>query len=199
MNALILCFVDIETDGPVPGDNSMLSLACVAKSEEGEEIGVFSRNLCPLEEAEPEPSTFAWWQTQPEAWAVITSGAAQADRVISDFVAWVRDLPSEAVFAAHPLIFDGLWVDWYLRRFAQTRLFRGPHPGAVLFVGAGIDIPSYVQAAMGMSYFHKRPDYPPEILDGVPHSHKPVDDARGHAALYFNARRIAQGRRKDGA
>ena len=38
-------------------------------------------------------------------------------------------------------------------------------------------------------YFKERPNYPPELLGDVPHTHKPIDDARGHAALYFNARR----------
>jgi len=194
MTEIVYVFVDIEVDGPDPGENSMRSLAAVARSTAGAELGEFERNLRPLVGAEPEPRTLQWWQSQPGLWAAMTRGAEPPDQVMRGFADWVQALPGDAVFAAHPLVFDGLWLDWYLRRFTGTRLFGGPFPGRSLFVGAGIDIPSFVQAALGMEYFRERPDYPAELLDGVPHTHRALDDARGHAALYFNARRRAFGR-----
>lgn len=187
-NRLIYCFVDIETDGPVPGEHSLLSFACIALTESGHEIDSFSRNLHPLEGAEADPETAAWWQAQPATWDEITTDRADPASAIPDFTRWLEGLPGEPVFAADPLIFDALWIDWYLRHFAGQRLFKGPYGGKSLFVGTGIDIPSFVQAAMGLDYFRERPEYPPELLDGVPHSHLPIDDARGHAALFFKAR-----------
>ena len=104
------------------------------------------------------------------------------------FCRWLGTLPGDLVLAAHPLIFDGLWLDWYLREFTSSRVFAGPFQGRCLFTGAGIDIPSYVQAALGLNYVRARPDYPADLLDDIAHTHRPVDDARGHAALYFNAK-----------
>lgn len=194
MTGFVYVFVDIEVDGPDPGVNSMLSLAAVARSDTGADLGDYASNVQPIEGATPDTATLRWWQSQPALWAEVTRRPKAPLQVMRDFSCWVQALPGGPVFAAHPLVFDGLWVDWYLRRFAGTRLFGGPFPGRSLFVGAGIDIPSYVQAALGMEYFRQRPDYPPELLDGVQHTHRALDDARGHAALYFNARRRALAR-----
>ena len=71
----------------------------------------------------------------------------------------------------------------------QRHCLRRSFPRALPLIGAGVDVPSYVQAALNMAYFKSRPQYPLELLDGALHTHRPLDDARGHAALYFNARR----------
>ena len=102
---------------------------------------------------------------------------------------WLENLGSELALAAHPLLLDGIWLDWYLRRFCNATVFAGPFRVRCPFVGAGVDVPSYVQAALNMAYFESSPQYPLELLGGTPHTHRPLDDARGHAALYFNARR----------
>jgi hypothetical protein len=39
---------DIESDGPIPGVNSMLSFASVALDGDGRELATFSANLEPL-------------------------------------------------------------------------------------------------------------------------------------------------------
>ena len=194
MTDLVYVFVDVEVDGPDPGKNSLRSLAAVAFSAAGTELREFTRNLQPLKGAEPEPVTLRWWQSQPAPWAEITRDAEVPDLAMIAFAGWVQALPGAPVFAAHPLVFDGSWMDWYLRRYTGTRLFGGPFAGRSLFVGAGIDIPSYVQAALGMDYFRERPDYPADLLDGFQHTHRALGDARGHAALYFNARRRVLGR-----
>ena len=100
---------------------------------------------------------------------------------------WLEGLGPDLALAAHPLLMDGSWLDWYLRRLCNAAIFSGPFRIRCPFVGAGVDVPSYVQAALKMEYFTARPDYPPELLRDVPHTHKPIDDARGHAALYFSA------------
>ncbi len=189
MNDLTYCVVDVELDGPTPGENSMLSLACCACREDGTEVAAFERNLEPLPGAAPAPEIAAWWQGQGEAWAHITTDPEAPGVVMADFVDWLAALPGARVLAAHPLMLDGLWIDWYLRRFADLRVFEGPFPGSSPFAGPGIDIPSFVQAALGLPYSETRPDYPPAFLGGFAHSHKPLDDARGHAALYFFGRR----------
>ncbi len=187
---LIYCFLDIEVDGPTPGVNSMLSLGFAAFDEDGCELDVFEINLDALEGARGAENVMAWWRTQPEAWAHIRHNTVPPAAGMERCLSWLESLGPELALAAHPLMFDGIWLDWYLRRFCNASVFRGPFRIRCPFVGAGVDVPSYVQAALNLEYLGDRPEYPAEVRGGLAHTHKPVDDARGHAALYFNARRV---------
>jgi hypothetical protein len=60
---------DVETEGPIPGPHSMLSLGSAAYCADKALIATFSANLETLEGAAAHPKTSAWWATQPEAWA----------------------------------------------------------------------------------------------------------------------------------
>ena len=191
----IYCFLDIEVDGPTPGENSMLSLGLAAFDEDEREVGVFETNLETLEGACGAEDVMRWWRTQPEAWAYIRRNPVAPAVGMQRCLDWLEGLGSDLVLAAHALLMDGVWLDWYLRRFCDTAVFSGPFRIRCPFVGAGVDVPSYVQAALNMEYFTARPDYPPELLRNVAHTHRPIDDARGHAALYFNARRRARTRK----
>ena len=41
-------------------------------------------------------------------------------------------MPAPRIFVAHPLTFDGIWVDWYLRRYVGVPLNRGPQSNEVM-------------------------------------------------------------------
>ena len=193
MVELTYCFFDIEVHGPTPGANSLLSIGCAAYNDNAGLVGeLYSANLMPLHEASGDLETMAWWNTQPETWEKIRTEPHEPSLVIHDLLVWLDALPKDLVFAAHPLLFDGLWVDWYLRKFSECRLFKGPFRGISLFVGAGIDVPSYVQAALDVPYFRSRPTYPAHLLGNIEHSHVPIDDAKGHGSLYFNARSVRE-------
>ena len=58
---------DIEADGPIPGPNSMISLASAAFNSEGRLLDTFAANLLPLPGAAPNPQTMEWWEGNPEA------------------------------------------------------------------------------------------------------------------------------------
>ena len=62
--------VDIETDGPIPGEYSMLSLGAAAfmPDDESNTVGTFEVNLPRLDGAGQDPDTMKWWDTQKEAW-----------------------------------------------------------------------------------------------------------------------------------
>ena len=49
--------VDVETDGPIPGVHSMLSLGAAAFDAEWSPRGTWSANLEPLPEAAEDPRT----------------------------------------------------------------------------------------------------------------------------------------------
>ncbi|MCY4395129.1 MAG: hypothetical protein OXC10_08350 [Rhodospirillaceae bacterium] len=186
---LIYCFLDVEVDGPAPGTNSMLALGIAAFDEEERELDAFEINLETLEGAAGAENVLEWWRTQPEAWAHIRRDTVPPAVGMARCLHWLESLGSDLVLAAHPLLLDGLWLDWYFRKFCNVAVFAGPFDVRCPFVGAGLDVPSYVQAALNSAYFTARPDYPPELQGGAAHTHRPLDDARGHAALYFAARR----------
>ena len=192
--ALTYCFLDVEVDGPTPGANSMLGLGFAAYDEDGRERDVFEVNLETLEGASGAEESMRWWRAQPEAWVHVRRDAVPPAEGMERCLSWLDGLGPELALAAHPLLFDGIWLDWYLRNFCDAAAFRGPFRVRCPFVGAGVDVPSYLQAALNLEYFRARPDYPPDLMGDVPHTHKPIDDARGHAALYFNARRRVRSR-----
>ena len=59
---------DVESDGPIPGSNSMLSFGSAAFRADKTLIRTFSANLETLEGAAPDPSTTAWWAQNQEAY-----------------------------------------------------------------------------------------------------------------------------------
>jgi DNA polymerase III epsilon subunit-like protein len=174
---------DAEFDGPTPGRNSMMSFASVAVT--GGRIGAtFEAVLAPLPEAEPDAFTLKWFHTVPEALAAATLGPAPPGKVMTDFVAWVRALPGDAVFAAHPLALDGVWFDYYLQRFAGERLMEGPWKKDRLFRTAALCIRSFAAGRLGWQVSDCSPDtYPPAWLGDHSHSHRAIDDALGYAHL----------------
>src|SRR5690348_7013558 len=116
--ATIYAVTDIECDGLNLGTNSMIAFASVAVDDGGQRYGEFEAVLEPLPGASRDPDTMKWWAARPEAWEAATRNPEPAQAVMMRLVGWVRSMPAPCVFAAHPLAFDGLWVDFYLRRFA---------------------------------------------------------------------------------
>src|SRR5262245_28716557 len=81
--------IDVETDGPIPGPHSMLSLGCVAFDDIGKEISSFGDNLKTLPDAQPDPETAKWWETQPDAWKACRENPGAPIAIMRDFVSWV--------------------------------------------------------------------------------------------------------------
>ena len=59
---------DVETDGPIPGPHSMLSIGSAAFLPDKTLVSTFSANLELLPGASGDPRTMEWWRTQPVAW-----------------------------------------------------------------------------------------------------------------------------------
>lgn len=175
---------DIETDGPWPGPNSMRSFASVAVDAHGHELGVFEAVLEPLPGAAPNPDTYAWFQTQPEVWAAATRDPQPVPEVMAAYATWVQGLPGPRAFAASPVMFDGSWVDYYLRRFTRYGVVPGPYEEEVLFDGPSLCLRSYAAAVTGRPVADISPaTLPAEWLGNIEHTHCALDDARGYAHL----------------
>lgn len=183
----IYVITDVEVDGPTPGENSMLSFASVAIDDKGDEIDDFQAVLESLEEAKPDAVTMAWFRSQPDALTAATKNPKPAHEVMSYYVNWIKTLPGDPVFVAHPLALDGAWIDFYLRRFAGFRIFKGPWPGERLFYTSGLCLQSYASGKLNWPLWQCTLDqYKPEWLGHLNSTHKAIDDARAGAKLLTN-------------
>lgn len=181
--SLTYCVTDAEFDGPNPGANSMLAFATVAVIDGA--IGPsFEAVLSPLPEAKPDPRTLTWFQSEPEIYAAATRDPRPAGDVMADFVSFVRTLPGTPVFASHPLSLDGVWFDYYLRRFTGEALMAGHRDKDPLFPEPALCIASFLSGRIGWEMSRCRyGNYPPDWLGNLPHSHRAIDDAMGYAHL----------------
>jgi hypothetical protein len=168
---------DIEADGPIPGPHSMLSFASAAYRADKSLVGTFEANLTTLPEAQGDPKTMAWWQTQPEAWAACRRDLREPAEVMPQYVAWLKSLSDKPVFVGYPAAYDFLFVYWYLIRFA------GESP----FSHSALDIKTYAMALLGADYRESvKRNMPREWFDDLPHTHVALDDAKGQGALFCN-------------
>lgn len=180
----IYVVTDVEVDGPTPGENSMLSFASVAVTAKGREAADFQAVLGTLEGATPDQPTMDWFRGHPEAFAAATDNPQPPQEVMLRYVSWVRALPGDPIFVAHPLAMDGRWIDYYLRRFAGIRLLKGPWQGERLFYAGGLCLRSFAAGKLGWPLWDCAPkSYPSDWLGHHRHTHKAIDDARAYANL----------------
>jgi DNA polymerase III alpha subunit (gram-positive type) len=168
---------DIEADGKAPGLSSMLSLASVAYSEDGEELSSFSVNLTLLPGAVPDPATMAWWAKQTKAWAACRSDVEDPATAMPRYVAWLRALPGKPVFVAYPAGFDFPFVAWYLHRFA----------GGDPFSFAALDLKTFAWALLGGRFRDAaKRNFPRAWFTSKDHNHIALDDAREQGEMFVN-------------
>lgn len=183
---------DIEADGPNPQVSSMLSFASVACDVTGKVLDEFEAVLLPRADRQPDQVTMDWWKTQPEAWTHATENPQPPEEVLPRYADWVDTLPGFKVFAAAPMIFDGLWMDQYLWEFAGTRVLGGPFKSRQIFRGGGVCLYTMAGALRGADYLKwGMQRVPPEWYGHIEHSHRAIDDARGFANVLARLFRIS--------
>jgi hypothetical protein len=178
--------VDIETDGPIPGPHSMLSLGAAAFAlgdaprREVAMLGTFSRNLETLPGATMHPVTKAeFWDKNPDAWTACRADPRAPKEAMNEFVAWVRATAGQRkpVFVAYPAGFDFLFVYWYLMAFA------GESP----FGFSALDIKSYAAAVLKTPYRETaKRTMPTRWFPASRHTHVALDDAIEQGELWMN-------------
>ena len=168
---------DVETDGPIPGPHSMLSLGSAAYTADKQLVATFSANLDTLEHASAHPKTAEWWATQPQAWAACRQDLETPQAAMRRYVEWVKSLPGKPVFVAYPAGFDFLFVYWYLIRFV------GESP----FSHSALDVKSFAMAVMKTNYRDStKRNMPKHWFDPLPHTHVALDDAIEQGAMFCN-------------
>jgi hypothetical protein len=176
---------DVETDGPLPGVNSMLSLGSAVYKADKTLVSTFSVNLETLPEAQGHPTTMAWWKTQPEAWDACRKDPEPATEAMRRYLAWLKALPGKPVFVGYPAGFDFLFVYWYLMRFT------GESP----FSYAALDVKTYAMAVLGTRFRETvKRRMPKHWFDALPHTHVALDDALEQGALFCNM--LAENRKR---
>ncbi|MBL7706634.1 MAG: 3'-5' exoribonuclease [Taibaiella sp.] len=151
--------VDIESDGPIPGDYSMISFGAVLVNEALDQT--FYGKLRPISD-----------QYIPEALAVSghsreeTMTFEEPEKVMREFAAWIRDnCKDRPIFISDNNGFDWMFICWYFHHFTGTNPFgfSSQNLGS-LFKG--------IEKDTFKTFKHLRK---------TKHTHHPVEDARGNA------------------
>jgi DNA polymerase III alpha subunit (gram-positive type) len=151
--------VDVEADGPIPGDFSMISFGAVIV--EPELSRTFYGQLCPISER---------WDPA----ALKVSGHSREDvlgfddpkLVLERFSSWLeRECPQRKIFISDNNGFDWQFVNWYFHHFL------GRNPFGFSSQNLGSLYKGLVKDTFA-TFKHLRK---------TKHTHHPVDDARGNA------------------
>lgn len=169
---------DIETNGPIPADYSMLSIGSAAFTKNGKLVDTFTRNLKPLIYAKEHPDTMAWWATQPEAWKEVNTNQKDPTIAMTEYFIWLQKLPGKPVFVGYPAGFDFTFVYWYLMHFCDYSPFGF----------SCIDIKSYAMAVLKKDFRETSKRNMPRhwFAPGKKHSHIALEDAIEQGILFCN-------------
>lgn len=178
---------DIETDGPIPGPHSMLSVASAAYLADKTLVSTFSANLETLPGASAHPETMKWWETQKAAWDACRRNLQSPERAMLEYAAWLKELPGKPVFVGYPVVFDYMFVQWYLHKFT----------GSSPFSFFALDIKTYAMAVLKTDYRDTVKSTMPRhwFDDGLPHTHLALDDAKEQGVLFCNMLQEHTGRK----
>lgn len=170
--------IDVECDGPIPGEYSMLSLGAYAIDETGEEYGSFYRTIEPIPGAQQHPDTMVWWRGCPKAFAEATKDPERPQKVMKEFAGWLNNLKAhgQVQMIAYPAGFDFTFVHYYLVRYAG----RNPLSFHCL------DMKTFAMAKLGIPYKEvSKRSMPQAWKRGLPkHTHNALDDAKEQAMLF---------------
>lgn len=176
---------DVETDGPIPGPYSMLSLAIVyAGSFDGSEFqrpANYDRRL--YKELRPISESF-----MPEALRVngldrqrLRLEGELPEIAMTEVSQWVMAIAGDAqpVLAAYPLSFDWSWLYWYFVRFSTQ--------GSPFEYSRCFDIKTALAVKAGIPISEAgRSRISPTLRSSHPHTHHAIDDAIAQAEIFAN-------------
>lgn len=176
--------IDVEADGPIPGQNSMVSLgACAFLREEGDiPVDSFEVNLLPLHGAVEDPDTAKFWDENPEAWNATLDDQQEPGEAMLEFTLWVGRLEekynAKAVLVGYPGGYDFMFLQWYLvyHGFKST-----------IFDFSIIDIKSYAMAVLKQPYLECTKKHMPKDwkTKNKSHTHLAVDDAEEQGKIFM--------------
>jgi DNA polymerase III alpha subunit (gram-positive type) len=169
--------IDIEADGPIAPNNSMLSFGCAAFDENGKLLETYSSNLELLPGAVQDPDTMKFWSNFPDAYKATRQNLQDPKKAMQDFANWILSFGCKPVFVGYPATFDAAFINWYFINFT------GKNP----FGFVAIDIKTYAMAVMKKPFFQcSKKNFPKEWLSPVKHNHIALSDAIEQGEIFFN-------------
>jgi len=183
----IFVSIDVEADGPIPGQNSMLQLGAAAFDLEADDprrpVSKFRVNLEELEGAVQDPGTMEWWSKQGDAYDKTRLNMVKPDYGMEMFARWLAAVADQTkgklVVAGYPVTYDFMWAYWYFIRF---RGFPAP------FGFQGLDMKTLAMSKLGCQYRESaKRRFPKTWFEGAPeHTHDAEDDAVGQGVMFVN-------------
>ncbi len=182
MNNELYVSIDVETDGPIPGEYSMLSLGSAIFEPSGNILGKFEVNIQGLPTARQNKETMEWWATIPDIWAYCRKNPISPNIAMQSYLKHLLDVSKaregNLVCIGYPITFDFMFVYWYLIKFT------GKSP----FSFSGIDIKTISMAMLKSTYKKAGKKYMPKrwIPNNIKHSHTPLNDAIEQGLIFCN-------------
>ncbi len=174
--------VDVETDGPIPGEFSMLAVgACVAGSRTDSgyarscETQSFELELKPISERfDPEALAVSGLDRE----ALVTTGEDPRE-AMTRFSNWIHAITKGTpIFVSYPLGFDWMWTQYYFHRFLGESPFRHSH---------GLDLRTLFSTKSKRPFAASgRSQIPKSLRPASLHTHRAIDDAISQAELFSN-------------
>jgi hypothetical protein len=151
--------VDVEADGPIPGDYSMISFGAVLVNESLDQT--FYGQLSPISEKFIPEALAVSGHTREE-----TLSFEDPKKVMEDFKGWIKQhCKDQPIFISDNNGFDWMFVCWYFHHFTGGNPFGHSSQNlGSLYKGIVKDT--------SKNFKHLRK---------TKHTHHPVDDAKGNA------------------
>lgn len=190
MRKEIYISLDVEADGPIPGPYSMSSFGAAVSGSLSKD-GTVER-FSPTEEntfyteLKPISDDFI-----PEAAAV--SGLDRAELIangedptqaMNRFYDWVKQMQenynaSGAVIVGYPVVYDWLWLYWYLISFSEQ--------GSPFGHSRAVDAKTtYSVKGKALLIDSVKSRMPKHLMSKRPHTHNGLDDAIEQGEMYMN-------------
>jgi hypothetical protein len=166
--------IDVEADGPIPGDFSMQSLGAVV-AEPGL-ARTFYREFKPVSDRW-DPGAAAVSKLDR---AQLIASAAEPALGMEDFRKWISDVTgrgNRAVAVCFNATFDWQFVNWYFHHFL------GKNPFGI----SALDIKAFYMGALGKAHWREtsKRHFDTSFLPQLPHTHNALDDAKEQAEIFL--------------
>ncbi|MFD2173499.1 hypothetical protein [Rhodobacter lacus] len=176
---------DIETDGAIPGYNSMLSFALVlagtfdgSKFERPKDYKIsLYKELKPISEEYDQAAL----EVNGFDRSKLIENGQKPEVAMLEAYDWVQAVSGKGspVFVAYPLSFDWSWMFWYFSRFCPK--------GSPFGHSRCFDIKTALSVKLGRSVSNSgRSNLPWRLQSSLSHSHNALDDAIEQAEIFAN-------------
>jgi len=184
MQKLFINF-DIESDGPSPAENSMLSIGMIGNTIDGVEVFRYQANITKIEGKKQNIDTMKFWSQYLDVYKFITTDTLSPEKVMKDISEIILKYNEyKLIWVADPAVFDWSFLKYYYEKY---KMVGAPNIGysarclGTLFE-AYCDINNISETDADILY--------DDWKDGCKATHNPLDDSICQKNVFFNLRRM---------